>query len=58
MSDKENKDVKIPQINGEQDHEFPHIVRLNGKLYCNECGDWDWLKYWQDFINKHRHDLD
>lgn len=51
INEKDNPMVK--QIEGEPDHEYPHIVRVSGKLHCNNCGDWEWLKYWVDFIKSH-----
>ncbi len=46
--------VVIKQIEGEKNHEYPHIVSLNGKIHCNKCGSWDWLGYWMKFIDDHK----
>lgn len=65
MKDKKQEDIKntgnsesfvkrfVSQIAGEPDHEFPHIVSVNGKIHCNNCGAWQWLAHWQLFLNKH-----
>jgi hypothetical protein len=43
----------VRQVVGEPDCEFPHIVRVNGKLHCNNCGDWEYLREWMPFVNRH-----
>lgn len=45
----------IRQTEGEQDCQFPHIVRANEKIYCNNCGNWNWLMHWVRFITEHQH---
>lgn len=48
---KKQDDVNV--VEGEIDHEFPHIVTANGKIYCNECGNWEWMSRWQRFMEIH-----
>ena len=49
----EGNKTPVNQVVGESDHEFPHIVSVNGKIHCNNCGAWQWLAHWQLFLNKH-----
>lgn len=45
---------KLNANDGERDVEFPHIVRFGNEIHCFNCGNWNDLSNWLDFVNHHK----